>query len=226
MNADLCVRTTEAEKAIELGERLGLGMIGLAIPLEDLPIIRKSIEKRDWRKKPRMAIGVEVTAQKPGQVRNLVQRIRGSTELIVVRGGTEDLNRAILEAPEADILINHDIQGRPGINHVLARLAKKNDVAIGFDLNSLMMSYRLGRIQEFSALSDTAALVRRFGAPFVLTSGAKDPWDLRSSSELIAFGRQLGFTEAQARKGLSDRIIRKNRKRLSGKWIMPGVEIE
>ena len=108
----------------------------------------------------------------------------------------------------------------------MARLARKNNVAIGLDLNQLMSSYRLGRIQEFSAMAEAARVARRFRAPITLTSGARDPWDMRSPSELIAMGRLLGFTEAEARQGLSDRTVRENRKRLSGKWIMPGVEIE
>ena len=226
MYADLCVRTPDAEKAIEIGEKLGLGMIGLVVSIEDIPKLKALADKRGWRKRPSIALGVEARAQKPGQVSKLVKSVRKSSQLIVARGGTDELNRAILEIPEVDVLISHDVQGRSGINHVLARLAKKNDISIGFDMNSLMVSYRLGRVREFSAMSETARIVRRFGAPFILTSGAMNPWDMRSPSELIAMGKQLGFTEAQARKGLSDRIIKKNRKRLSGKWIMPGVEIE
>jgi ribonuclease P/MRP protein subunit RPP1 len=144
----------------------------------------------------------------------------------VACGGTVELNRIIMETPEIDILLNHDISGQCGINHVLARIAKKNGVAIGFDFNQLMTSYRLGRVQEFSAMVETARMVRKFKAPYVLTSGAMDPWDMRSPSELIAMGRLLGFSEGEARKGLSDHIVRENRKRLSGKWVMPGVEIE
>lgn len=226
MLADLCIRTSDVEKALDVGRKLNLDMMGLVVPLDELPRIRKLREKRGWRKRPSIALGTEARAQKPGQLRRLVSGVRASAELVVVRGGTEELNRAALEIPEVDVLMNHGISGRPGINHVLARLAKKNNVAIGFDLNSLMVSYRLGRIQEFSAMTDTARIVRRFKSPFVLTSGAMDAWDMRSPSELIALGRQLGFTEADARKGLSPEIVRENKKRLSGKWIMPGVEIE
>ena len=226
MLSDLCVRTDDFPRAIDLAGRLGLAMVGLIAPIEDLPGIEKLRDSRDWRKKPAVALGTEVVAAKPGQVPNMVYSVRTKVEIVVARGGTEEINRAILETPEVDILIGHDIQGRTGINHVTARLAKKNNVAIGFDMNSLMTSYRLGRIQEFAAMTDTAKLVRRFGSPFVLTSGAMELWDMRSPSELVAMGKQLGFSEAQARKGLSEGIVRENKKRLSRKWIMPGVEVE
>jgi ribonuclease P/MRP protein subunit RPP1 len=223
--ADLCVRTADAGKALELGGQLGLDMVCLVAPPGELAGLNKFREKLDWRAKPHLALGTEI-AGSPGQLRNLAARVRKSTDVVVALGGTEELNRAALETPEVDMLINHTIGGRCGINHVLARLARKNGVAIGLDLNQLMNSYRLGRIQGFSAMAEAAGAARRFGAPITLTSGARDPWDMRSPSELIAMGRLLGLTEAEARQGLSDSMVRENRKRLSGKWIMPGVEIE
>lgn len=226
MKVDLCVRAGRHEKALELGKSLGLDMIGLIVPVGELKALKKVQEKRDWRLKPRLALGVDASAGKPNQMRKNVQGMRKLAELLVVSGGTEELNRAAVETPEVDVLINHDVNGRSGINHVLARLARKNGVAIGFDMNQLMTSYRLGRVQEFSSMVETAKQVRKAGASFIITSGARDVWDMRSPSELIAFGRQLGFTEGQARSGLTDGIVRENRKRLSGKWVMPGVEIE
>ncbi len=71
-----------------------------------------------------------------------------------------------------------------------------------------------------------ANLVRKFRTPFVLTSGALDPWDLRSPSELISFGNVLGFNPKDVKLSLTERIIRENRKRLGKKWVMPGVELE
>lgn len=224
--SDMCVRTSEVEKALELGGRLGLDAIGLIVPVDKLAEFEKFRRKRDWREKPRLALGVEFKSEKPGQLKKLVNSVRRSAEIVAVCGGSAELNRTIVEIPEVDILLGHDINGQCGINHVLAKLAKKNGVAIGFDFNQLMTSYRLGRIQEFSAMVEAARAVRRFKTPFILTSGAMDPWDMRSPSELIAMGRLLGFTEGESRKGLSDRIVRENMKRLSGKWVMPGVEVE
>ena len=224
--ADLCVRTADASKALEIGRRLGLGVIGIVVPAADLAGLEKLRKGLDWREKPRLALGVEAFTEKPEQLRRLAEAVRRSAEIVVARGGTAELNRAVIETPEVDILINHDIEGRCGINHVLARLAKKNGVAIGFDFNQLMTSYRLGRIQEFSAMVETARQVSKAGAPLVLTSGAQDPWDMRSPSELMAMGRLLGLNGTEIRRGLSDGIVRENRKRLSGKWVMPGVEVE
>jgi len=226
MFADLCVRTTEYDKALELGKALGLDMICFVVSPADLSKAAKARDSRDHREKPRFSIGTEVRTEKAPQLRKEIKKVRRSAEVIIVRGGTEELNRQALETPEADILINHSLGRMPGINHVLARLAKKNNVAIALDLNRVMMSNRLGRAKEFSMLADTAKLIRRFSSPFVLTCGAFSPWDLRSRSELTAFAKQLGFSEAQAKIGMTDSIVKENRLRLSGKWVMPGVDVE
>jgi ribonuclease P/MRP protein subunit RPP1 len=226
VHADLCVRTGDAGKALEMGRQLGLDILGLIVPVGELAELEGFRKNLDWREKPRLALGTEVVSGRPGQLNKLVSGVRRTVEIVVARGGTAELNRAVVETPEVDILINHDIDGQCGINHVLARLAKKNGVAIGFDFNQLMSSYRLGRIQEFSCMVEAARQVSKARAPLVLTSGAQDPWDMRSPSELMAMGRQLGFSGTEIRKGLSDSMVRENRKRLSGKWVMPGVEVE
>jgi ribonuclease P/MRP protein subunit RPP1 len=225
VNADLCVRTDDFEGAVEIGKKLGLDVIGIVVPPGDLAGLERFRKKRDWREKPRIATGVEIKTERHTQVRKYVQSVRGKAEVVLAIGGTDELNRAIVEISEVDILLNHVVEGRCGINHVLAKIAKKNSVSVGFDFNSLVCSYRLGRIREFSAMEEAARAVRKYNSPFALTSGAQDPWDMRSVSELLALGSVLGFSGAQAKTGLSDGIARENKKRLSGKWIMPGVEI-
>ena len=218
--------TADCEDALDIAGKLDLDMVGLIVSVKELPVLKGVQKKRDWRLKPRLALGIDASSPGASEMKKTVLSVRKHAEIVVVRGGTEELNRAAVETPEIDILLNHDVNGRSGINHVLAKLARENNVAIGFDMNQLMTSYRLGRIQEFSSMIETAQAVRKYKTPFVLTSGARDAWDLRSASELLALGRQLGFTEAQSRKGLSDGVVRENRKRLSGKWVMPGVEVE
>jgi len=68
-------------------------------------------------------------------------------------------------------------------------------------------------------------LIRKYRAPFVLTTGAFDASGLRAPSELFALGKVLGFQDKEIKLPLSDFIIKENRKRLSGKWVMPGVEV-
>ena len=69
MYADLCVRTADSEQAIGIGERLGLDMIGLVVSAKDIPGLKKLQEKRDWRRKPRLALGVDASSPRPEDMR-------------------------------------------------------------------------------------------------------------------------------------------------------------
>lgn len=167
--------------------------------------------------------GTLIEADKAETVRKETPKKRKGYEVIAVRGLSEEANRAAVETPAVDILL-------PGedsrIDYVMVKLAKKNNVAIGFEFRSLLQSSGEDRSRVFSRMRGNAKIVRKFGAPFVITSGAMSEWDIRAPSELIAFGRVLGFESPQITKAISAGLIEGNRKRLGGKWVMPGVEVE
>jgi ribonuclease P/MRP protein subunit RPP1 len=215
----------EAGKAVEMAGRLGLNGIGLILPsgnganLQEIRVNAKAA-------KVDLAIGIEIHAG-AGQIPHLAKNLRKQYELILVRGGSEEVNRAALETPEVDILTHPNLEnGMCGINHILARLGAKNDVAICFDLLEIIQAYKKTRANLLSGLMETARFVKKYKCPFVLSAGAMGEWDMRASSELMAFGKFLGFDERQCRKALSGEILRENRKRLGGKWVMPGVGVE
>jgi ribonuclease P/MRP protein subunit RPP1 len=224
---DLHVRA-EAGKAAEMAGRLGLSGIGLAV---QSGVHAKSQEVEALREmagsaKVDIAIGIEIQGR-PNQIPHLAKNARMQYELILVRGGTEETNRAALETPEVDILVGSNLEsGTCGINHILARLGAKNNVAVCFDLLEIIKAYKKARANLLTSYIETARFVRKYRCPFVLSAGALGEWDMRGASELIAFGKFLGFQENQCRRALSGEILRENRKRLSGKWVMPGVEVE
>lgn len=94
------------------------------------------------------------------KARKLIGAARG--EEIIFSGSNDELNRKILEKePVSVLLIN--LTGRKdrmkqrdsGFNQVLAKLAKKNDVAIGIDLDEIIATHSakekaklLARIQQ------------------------------------------------------------------------------
>jgi ribonuclease P/MRP protein subunit RPP1 len=221
---DYCTNLENPEKAVEFAK--GLGWSGLAVSLPE----KKGVEEfRTLSRKIKgfdLILGVGIKSGSSNVMKRSAKKIRTQYEVLIGHGGTPDLNRAVLETPEFDILVNHPVENRCGINHVLARLAKKNNVSICLDFNQLLVSYGKTRTSLLSILMETAKIIRKYKAPFVVSSGAFSAWDMRSPHDLTVFGKILGLPESQVKFGISERMIKENRKRLSGKWIMPGVEIE
>jgi len=202
---DLCLRAPEAmEKAGELGFS-GVGIIlGFEKGVfEKISSLRKSLGKP-------AAFGVEIKAG----VKSKAKDIRKNVELIAGEG------RPALETNEVDIAFCEEV------DYVMARIAKRNNVAIAFSLHPIIHSSKRGRGELLSRYFNAAKLIRKYKAPFLLTSGAVSKWDLRGPSDLIAFGKVLGFNQKDCERALSGRILKENRKRLGGKWIIPGVEAE
>ena len=223
---DLYVKTGNLDGAVRFAGDLGWNGLCFVVPYTKS--FRKRISElriRTRKRKLDVAFGVEIDAAAKN-TRKITREIRKDVELILASGGSPEANRKTLEDPMIDILTQHTVSGKCGINHVLARLAKKNNIAILFNFSHVLHSYGRTRSVVLATMLETAKFVKRFGAPFLLSSGAESEWDLRSPSELTAFGKFLGFREPAVRESLSGRILLENRKRLSKKWIMPGVEIE
>lgn len=215
----------ELIKVLAFAEKLGWNGLCLIYKdineLEDARKALKSVKKLD------ISFGIKLEPKRPDDIRRNVEKFRKKVEMILVHGGDLEINRKACETPGVDILCHPEL-GREdsGIDHVMAKLAKKNFVAIEFNFRELLMSYAESRSKYFSNLETNARLVKKYNVPFVLTSGAVSCWDLRAPSELTSLGKLLGFDGKEVKNALSGWILENNRKKLSGKWVMPGVEVE
>ncbi len=174
-----------------------------------------------------VVIGAEINVKSPQEAKKIAKRVRPKAEIVIGIGGTGEMNRAIVETPEFDVLSGHIQENRTlGINHVLSRLAKKNDVSICLEFNPVLMSSGKTRAMIMSAMIESCRMISKYGSPFVVCSGAFSKWDMRSPHELVVFGKMLGLDEADVKRSMSDVLVKRNRKRLEGKIVMKGVEIE
>jgi len=214
---DICVRSADAAGCASTAGKLGWGGICVLVPPDKLKDFVKPKAGID------IALGVEIEARKASDVAKAVAGHRKSAEVLAFRCAGAEMNRVVLETAEADLLLG---AWDGGMNHILANLAKENNVAIAFELQPLIFSHGRQRTELFGRMLECAKFVRKAGAPFVIASGAQMPMDMRDPGELTSFGRLLGFHDSEIKKAMSDRIVLENRKRLSGKWVMPGVEIQ
>ena len=223
---DSHVHAEKLEDTVATAKKLGFSGLCLVTNWtdeKDLASFRQKAES--FRKDLDISVGVEIK-DKPQNIIKIVDKVKNLAEMILVHGGDLEVNRVAVETPEIDVLLHPEL-GREdsGFDHTMAKLAKKNDVAVEFGFNDLIYTYKLTRVRVLHNMINNAKLARKFNAPFVLASGAFNQWNLIPPSGLISFGRILGFQQPEIIMALSDFIIRKNRKRLSGKWVMPGVEV-
>jgi len=216
----------DLEGVLKTLENLGwTGACFVCKSLEAIAELRASLAKA--KTSLDVSLGYKIETVQPENIPRIARSVRKRVEIILVHGGDLEINRKACETAEIDILAHPELgRNDNGLDHVMAKLAKENKVAIEFNMRPLLLSYKKTRSDIFSRMLDNAKLVRKYKAPFVLTSGAVEPYDLRSPSEMLSLAKLLGLDLKRAKLGLSAKMLAENRKRLGSKWVMPGVEIE
>lgn len=152
---------------------------------------------------------MKYTLIKTDNVDELVKKINKAKSPVIVIGGSDRINRAALENKNVDVLLGPE-KGREkdfthyrnsGLNQVLCKLAKKNNIAIGFDFNDVLNvreKYKiLGRMMQ------NVKLCRKYKVKMLIFDFKEE----RSKKELRSFGISLGMTPGEVNKAVNFKKI-------------------
>lgn len=225
---DFCVHAVpDGANAVEelssLSRHLGYSGIALANHSDKLPSKKPVLPSIEGFEVFR---GIELVEENPSKLHGLVGKFRSSMDVLIVHGGSEAVNRAVLENPRVDILNHPAFDKSSGLNQVLAKAAAENGVAIGITLRPLLHSRGSRRIRMLSDLKANLELARKYDVPLVLCSDAMSCYDLRSPMETLAFAEVCGLEEDEALDALSTvpkKIIKKNRP--GPGYVREGIEV-
>lgn len=170
--------------------------------------------------------GIELVASNPSKLHGLIGKYRKKVDVLIVHGGSESINRAAVENSNVDILAHPQTPKDSGLNHVLAKSASVNNVAIEFNLDALIKSRGGRRVHSISHFRKNLAIARKYDVSMILTSNAHSYFDLRAPGEMIALACLFGMTKEEAISALSEtpaEIISRNRP--SAGFVQDGVEV-
>ncbi|MFC5278868.1 RNase P subunit p30 family protein [Halorubrum rubrum] len=167
---------------------------------------------------------VEIDADGPAAASGAVGNRRSDRAVVCVVGGDDRLNRYAVEESRVDVLVRPNA-GSGGFNHVLARAARDNGVHVEFDLGPVLRETGGNRVRALADLRKLREIVTDYDAPHVVSANAASHLELRAPRELVAVAEEAGFEPEWVREGLRawGKIAERNRDRLSGDFIEPGV---
>ncbi|ASJ00277.1 Ribonuclease P protein component 3 [Thermococcus gorgonarius] len=155
-------------------------------------------------------VALLIVTKKPSLIREV--KNRNLRALIYVQGGDMRVNRAALETG-VDALISPWLGRKdPGFDHILAGIAARRGVAVGFSLSPLLRINSYERVQLLRFMTKTWQLVRKYDVPRFITSSAESKWEVRGPRDLMSLGINLGMDIPEARASLNfhpRRILRK-----------------
>ena len=146
-----------------------------------------------------VSMGINISNPKnPNEVRKVVNKFRNKTQYLSCLGGDLKINRAICENNRIDVLSRpyykrHD----SGMNHVLAKLAVKNNVAIELCFRDILNQHLKYRANVIASFKEILKFHRKFQFPLILTTDTKYIYDVRSTRDIVALFKAIGFTNEE-----------------------------
>jgi len=208
---------------------LGFKGIGFAIYYKDgkrVDRLKKRAVEASKKTGVDIFIGLEATTLE--ELKKLIN-IRRDYDILLVRGTNLDLNRKAVQTKEVDILTHPEYNRKDsGLNHVMAKLATKNQVAIEINFREILLSSKNTRSHIMHHIQENVKLCKKYKTPIIISSGAISHWQLKDPKILMSMGCLLGLKLNEAKDALSkvpENIIRMVKERRDSKWVKPGVKV-
>lgn len=158
-----------------------------------------------------------------------LRSMRRSFDILLVHGGDLAINRKAVETPEVDVLAHPEF-GRTdsGMNDVLLRLARKNNVAVEINFREILNASKATRAKIMKNISQNIRIARKVKAPIIVCSGAVSHYEIKDPRVLVSMATYFGLDIKEAKDALSKipgDCLKEAKRRKSEKWVMPGVRV-
>jgi ribonuclease P/MRP protein subunit RPP1 len=131
-----------------------------------------------------------------------VKRAKDSGAVISVIARDNGFNRAAIGLKGVHILRGIHTADKTAFDHVTAKMAADNNVAIDIDLSSLISGRGFARQRAIHQYRDVLTFERRFEFPVTLSSHARSYLDLRAVREITGLGSLIGMETSDVERAL------------------------
>lgn len=193
----------------------------------DLCVRKKSeevngkMQELGWNINPDLET-VFLEADNWGELKRKIGETRDEADVLVFKGGNEKLNRKACEDSRIDILL-HPEKGRKdsGFNHVMAKEASKNKVAVGLDFSMIAEASNKTRSHLLRHWQRNLMLCNKYNAPYVIITGAEDKFGLRAPRDLASIIDSLGYNGKKAVSEYPEKVVERSERVQKDNFVRP-----
>ena len=127
------------------------------------------------------------------EIINRVKRGRNNGAVISVEAGDNGFNRAVIGLKGVHIIRGIRSAEKTAFDHVTARMAADNRVAIDLDLSILLSARGITRQRALHRFRDVLTLEQRFEFPLTISSYAHSFVDMRAVREITGLCSLMGM---------------------------------
>ena len=175
----------------------------------------------------KVSMGINILNANSNEIRKIINKYRDKSTYISCLGGDLKINRSVCENYRIDVLSRPYYKRKDsGMNHVLAKEAAKNNVAIELCFRDILNNYLRYRANVISSFKEILMFHRKFKFPLILTTDSKSVYDIRSARDIASFFKSIGFTDREIYNGFyyyPRQIIDFNKEREN--MIVRGVKV-
>lgn len=132
-----------------------------------------------------------------------VKRVNDPRTVVSVRAGDAGFNRGVVGFRGVHILRGVHAAEKNAFDHVTAKMAADNRVAVDVDLSCLISARGIARQKAIQRYRDVMVLEQRFEFPLTLSTYARSVLDLRAVREISGLCTILGMDLPDVEKALA-----------------------
>ncbi len=132
-----------------------------------------------------------------------VKRVNDPVTVVSVRAGDAGFNRGVVGLKGVHILRGIHAAEKNAFDHVTAKMAADNRVAVDIDLSCLISARGILRQKAIQRYRDVMVLEQRFEFPLTLSTYARSVLDLRAVREISGLCTLLGMDLPDVEKALA-----------------------
>ena len=186
--------------------------------------VKNEIEKNENKFDIKIFLGIEARSIRE---LNFLLSKRNKFDLLLARGGSVEMNRIACSHKGVDILTHPSYERRDcGLNHVSAKLARKNGVSIEINFREVLISSKITRARVIKNFKDIIKLHKKYKFPLIINSGAISHWEICDPLSLSSFLHLLGLELKEAKNCISkipEKIIKEALKKKD--YLRPGIKV-
>ena len=121
-----------------------------------------------------ISMGINILNANSNEIRKIINKYRNKSNYISCLGGDLKVNRRVCENRRIDVLSRPYYKRKDsGMNHVLAKEAQRNNVAIELCFRDILNNRLKYRARVISSFKEIMMFHRKFKFPLILTTDSK-----------------------------------------------------
>lgn len=141
------------------------------------------------------------------EARRIIDSLKGSGKIVALFGGDDSFNRRAIETLKIDYIVSPEggfkrnslKQRDSGINHVVAKEAKRKNISFVINLSEIRNLGKIEKSLRLEGLIQNIKICKRAGCSIKIANFSKNKSGLVGEISRKSFGMSLGMSSEQSR---------------------------